>query len=195
MKRLTIAALAAAASIAAFAAPETYLLDPAHTLPTFSINHLGMSTVRGIFEGSSGKVVLDRAAKTGSVELKIPTGTVYTGYLKSTGAGRTRDEHLRSADFFNAAEFPDMVFKSTKIVFAGDKPGAIEGNLTLLGVTKPLTLKVDAFNCGPNPMSKQEMCGADVSGSIKRSDFGMKYGIPAVGDEVKLNIAVEGYKQ
>jgi polyisoprenoid-binding protein YceI len=195
MKRLTLAAIAATASFAALAAPETYQLDPTHTLPGFAVNHLGMSTVRGMFEGASGKVVLDRAAKTGSIELKIPTATVYTGHLKSTGAGRTRDEHLRSADFFNAAEFPEMTFKSTKIVFAGDKPESIEGALTLLGVTKPVTLKVDSFNCGANPMSKKDMCGADVSGSIKRSDFGMKYAIPAVGDEVKLTIAVEGYKQ
>ncbi len=195
MKRLTLAALAATASLAAFAAPETYLLDPTHTLPTFAINHLGMSTVRGMFEGSNGKVVLDRAAKTGSIEVKIPTGSVYTGYVKSSGAGRSRDEHLRSADFFNAAEFPDMIFKSTKIHFAGDKPETIDGNLTLLGVTKPLTLKVDAFNCGPNPMSKKEMCGADLSGSIKRSDFGMKFGIPGISDEVRLNIAAEGYRQ
>ncbi len=194
MKHLAVLALAAA-SFAAFAAPETYQLDPTHTLPGFSVNHLGMSTVRGMFEGATGKVVIDRAAKTGSIELKIATASVYTGYNKPTGAGRTRDEHLRSADFFNVAEFPEMSFKSTKIHFAGDKPDSIEGTLTLLGVTKPLTLKVDAFNCGANPMTKKDMCGADVSGSIKRSDFGMKYAVPAVGDEIKLSIAVEGYRQ
>ena len=193
--RTAVAALAVAASSAAVASAETYTLDPTHTLPGFAVSHFGMSTVRGMFEGSTGKVVLDRAAKTGSIEVKIPTASVYTGYNKSTGAGRTRDEHLRAADFFNAAEFPEMVFKSTKINFAGDKPDTIEGTLTLLGVTKPLTLKVDSFNCGPHPFNKKEMCGADVSGSIKRSDFGMKYGVPAIGDEVKLTIAVEGYKQ
>lgn len=195
MKRLAVTTLAAAASFAALAAPETYVLDPTHTLPGFAVNHFGMSTVRGMFEGASGKVVLDRAAKTGSVELKIATATVYTGYNKPTGAGRTRDEHLRSADFFNVAEFPEMTFKSTKVLFAGDKPDSIEGTLTLLGVTKPVTLKVDAFNCGTNPMTKKDMCGADVSGVIKRSDFGMKYAIPAVGDEIRLSIAVEGYRQ
>lgn len=195
MKRLAVTTLAAAASFAALAAPETYVLDPTHTLPGFAVNHFGMSTVRGMFEGASGKVVLDRAAKTGSIELKIATATVYTGYNKPTGAGRTRDEHLRSADFFNVAEFPEMTFKSTKVQFAGDKPDSIEGTLTLLGVTKPVTLKVDAFNCGTNPMTKKDMCGADVSGVIKRSDFGMKYAIPAVGDEIRLSIAVEGYRQ
>lgn len=195
MKRHAIAALAAAASFAALAAPETYVLDPHHTLPGFAINHLGMSTVRGMFEGTTGKVVLDRAAKTGSIELKIPTASVYTGYTKPTGEGRTRDDHLRSADFFNVAEFPDMTFKSTRIHFTGDKPDTIEGTLTLLGVTKPVTLKVDSFNCGPNPMSKQAMCGADVSGTIKRSDFGMKFGIPVIADEVHLAIAVEDYRK
>lgn len=195
MKRLVLTTAIAVASFACAAAPETYQLDATHTLPGFSVNHLGMSTVRGMFEGASGKVVIDRAAKSGSVELKIATASVYTGYNKATGAGRTRDEHLRSADFFNVAEFPEMSFKSTKLNFAGDKPDSIEGTLTLLGVTKPLTLKVESFNCGANPMSKKDMCGADVSGSIKRSDFGMKYAIPVVGDEIKLFIAVEGYKQ
>ena len=194
MKRLIVITVAAVASFAATAAPETLVLDPQHTLPTFSVSHFGMSTVRGIFEGTTGRVTIDNAAKTGSVEVKIPTGTVFTGYLKSVGSGRTRDEHLRSADFFNSAEFPEMVFKSTKFVFVGDKPDTIEGTLTLLGVTKPLTLKVDHFNCGTNPFSKKEMCGADLSGSIKRTDFGMKFGVPAISDEVKLLIAVEGYK-
>ncbi|MFO1265731.1 MAG: YceI family protein [Rubrivivax sp.] len=195
MKRFALALLATVAATASQAAPETYTLDPTHTLPGFSVRHFGMSTVQGLFEGATGKVVIDRAAKTGSVEIKIATAGIYTGYNKPTGAGRTRDEHLRSADFFNVAEFPEMTFKSTKVVFAGETPSSIEGTLTLLGVTRPLTLKVDSFNCGANPMSKKEMCGADVSGSIKRSDFGMKYAVPAIADEVKLVIAVEGYKQ
>lgn len=195
MKRLALALIAAAAASAGIAAPETYLLDPTHTLPGFAVNHLGMSTVRGLFEGASGKVVIDRAARTGSIELKIATATVYTGFGKATGAGRSRDEHLRSADFFNVAEFPEMSFKSTKIHFTGDAPDSIEGTLTLLGVSKPVTLKVDSFKCGANPMSKKEMCGADVSGTIKRSDFGMKYALPAVGDEVTLNIEFEGDKE
>ena len=197
MKHLPFLTLIAAGSLScasATAAPETYTFDSTHTLPTFSVNHLGMSTVRGVFEGSTGKVTIDNAAKSGSVEVTIPTGTVFTGYLKPTGAGRTRDEHLRAADFFNAAEFPTMVYKSTKFVYTGDKPTSIEGTLTLLGVTKPVTLKVDHFTCGPHPFNKKEMCGADLSGTIKRSDFGMKFGVPAIGDDVALAIAVEAYK-
>ena len=194
MKRFALAAALALTGAAAFAVPETYVLDPTHTLPNFSVQHFGMSTVRGMFEGATGKVVIDRAAKTGSVDVKIPTAGLYTGYAKPIGQGRTRDEHLKAADFFNVAEFPDMVYKSTKFNFAGDKPTSIEGTLTLLGVTKPVTLKVDGFNCGANPFTKKDMCGADLSGAIKRSDFGMKFGIPAIADEIKLEIAVEGYK-
>ena len=112
MKRVSFLAAALATSFAAFAAPESYTLDPAHTIPYFSVQHFGMSTVQGHFERSSGKVTLDRAAKTGSIEVKIPTGTVSTGDGKRADGQRSRDEHLRAADFFNSAEFPDMVFKS-----------------------------------------------------------------------------------
>ena len=193
-KRLTLIA-AAMTSFAACAAPESYTLDPTHTVPNFSVNHFGMSTVYGHFERSTGKVTLDRAAKTGSIEVKIPTATISTGDAKRTDGQRSRDDHLRSTDFFNVAEFPDMVFKSTKLSFNGDKLHTAEGTLTLLGVSKPVTLTATAFNCGVNPMIKKDMCGADLVGSIKRSDFGMKYGVPAISDEVKLFIAVEGYKE
>lgn len=191
----TLKALLLMAPLSALAAPETYVLDPTHTIPVFSISHFGMSTVYGKFERSTGKVVLDRAAKSGSIEVKIPTTTISTGDSKRTDGQRSRDEHLRTADFFNVAEFPDMVFKSTKFNFAGDKVESVEGTLTLLGVSKPLKLTAAGFNCGPNPFSKKEMCGADLVGSIKRTDFGMKFGVPAISDEVKLMIAVEAYKQ
>ncbi|KAB2876328.1 MAG: polyisoprenoid-binding protein [Burkholderiaceae bacterium] len=191
----TLEALLLMAPLTALAAPETYVLDPTHTIPVFSISHFGMSTVYGKFERTTGKVVLDRAAKTGSIDVKIPTATISTGDSKRTDGQRSRDEHLRTADFFNVAEFPEMVFKSTKFNFAGDKVESVEGTLTLLGITKPLRLTAASFNCGPNPFSKKEMCGADLVGSIKRTDFGMKFGVPAISDEVKLLIAVEGYKQ
>lgn len=194
MNRLSQIALGVLLPISALAAPETYTLDPTHTIPYFSVSHFGMSTVQGHFERSTGKVVLDLAAKTGSIEVKIPTATIATGDSKRADGARSRDEHLRAADFFNAAEFPEMVFKSTKLNFAGDKVSSVEGTLTLLGVTKPLTLTATHFNCGPHPFNKKAMCGADLSGSLKRSDFGMKFGLPAIGDEIKLTIAVEGYK-
>jgi len=179
----------------AIAAPETYSLDSTHTIPNFSVQHLGMSTVWGHFERATGKVVIDRAAKSGSIEVKIPTTTISTGDAKRADGQRSRDEHLRTTDFFNVAEFPEMVFKSTKLNFSGDKVQSVDGTLTLLGVTKPVTLTATSFNCGANPMSKKDMCGGDLVATIKRTDFGMKYAVPAIGDEVKLFIAVEGYKE
>ena len=179
----------------AMAAPETYSMDPIHTTPNFAVSHLGMAMVYGHFERVSGKITMDRAAKTGSFEVKIPTTTVATNDAKRADGQRSRDEHLRTADFLNVAEFPEMVFKSTKMNFNGDKLESVEGNLTLLGVTKPLKLTATAFSCGPNPFTKKEMCGADLTGSIKRTDFGMKYGVPAIGDEVHLLISVEAYKE
>ncbi|MEO8296487.1 MAG: YceI family protein [Burkholderiales bacterium] len=187
--------LASLLPLSAWAAPTTYMLDPTHTIPYFAVNHLGMSTVQGHFERTSGNVTLDVAAKTGAIELKVPTATISTGDGKRSDGTRSRDDHLRSADFFNVAEFPEMVFKSTKFNFKGDKPETIEGTLTLLGVSKQVKLAVVGFNCGANPMSKQQMCGADLAGTIKRSDYGMKYGVPAIGDDIKLTIAVEAYKQ
>ncbi len=195
MTRITSLLLALLMPLGVNAAPETYNLDPTHTVPNFSVQHLGMSTVWGHFERSTGKVVLDRAAKSGSIEVRIPTATISTGDAKRPDGGRTRDDHLRAPDFFNVAEFPEMVFKSSKLTFAGDKLQSVDGMLTLLGVSKPVTLAVTSFNCGPNPGNKKAMCGADLVGSIKRSDFGMKYGVPLVSDEVKLFIAVEGYKE
>jgi len=195
MTRLSSLLLAMLLPLGATAAPETYNLDPTHTVPNFSVQHLGMSTVWGHFERTTGKIVLDRAAKSGSLEVKIPTATISTGDSKRPDGRRTRDDHLRTTDFFNVAEFPEMVFRSTKLTFAGDKLHSVEGTLTLLGVTKPVTLTVAAFNCGANPGNRKEMCGADLVGNIKRSDFGMRYAVPAVSDEVKLFIAVEGYKE
>jgi polyisoprenoid-binding protein YceI len=181
--------------LAAAAAPVTYNVDPIHSFPNFTINHLGMTNVHGRFERMSGKITLDTAAKTGSMEIKIPTETISTGDAKRADGARSRDEHLRSADFFNSKEFPEMVFKSTKLNFAGDKVESVEGNLTLLGVTKPMKLQVTSFNCGPHPFSKKPMCGAYVEGTIKRTDFGMKFGVPAISDDVKLAIGLEAYPE
>lgn len=193
--RALVAALVCAVPLAAFAAPETYDIDPIHSFAYFAIDHLGVSTVRGRFDKSSGKFTLDRAAKTGSVEVVIDTASISTGDNVKGARPRTRDEHLRSADFFNVAEFPEMTYKSTAVKFNGDTPAEIEGQLTLLGVSKPMTLKVERWTCKDHPMRKKPMCGGDASGSFKRTDFGMKYGVPAIGDEVKISINFEAYKQ
>lgn len=193
MKKALLAA-ALALPIASYANPESYTLDPYHTFPHFEVDHLGVSTMRGTFRKSSGKFTIDRAAKTGSVELSVETASVDTGDGDKGSRPRARDEHLRTADFFNVAEFPRMTFKSTGVKFAGDNPAEVAGQLTLLGVTRPLTLKIERWTCKDNPMSKKPMCGGNASASLKRSDFGMKYGIPAVGDDLKLSFEFEGYK-
>ena len=171
-------------------AADNYTIDPEHTFPHFSVNHLGFSTMHGRFEKTSGKATLDIAGKKGSVELNIEAASVTTGFAK-------RDTHLRTPDFFNASEFPTISYKSTSFKFKGDTPVSIEGNLTLLGITKPVTITINAFKCGLDPMDalrKREKCGADASTQIKRTDFGMKFGVPIVGNDIKLAFEIEAIK-
>ena len=185
----TAFAVSVALPLSAFAA-DSYTVDPPHTFPHFSINHLGFSTMQGRFDKTSGTITLDRAAKTGSVAISIETASVSTGFAK-------RDDHLKSPDFFNAAEFPAIIYKSTAMHFKGDKPVSVDGNLTISGVTKPVAFKIDAFNCGLDPMDPKKIkqkCGADAHAQIKRSDFGVKFALPNVGDEVKLVLEIEAYK-
>lgn len=193
--QLMTAALAVATPLAANAAPETYVIDPIHSFAYFAIDHFGVSTIRGRVHTAGGKFTLDTAAKAGTLEVAFDTASVDTGDKERGSRPRTRDEHLRSADFFNVAEFPQMTYKATAVKFNGDAPAEVEGQLTLLGVTKPVTLKIDRWTCKSHPMRKVPMCGGDASTSIKRTDFGMKYGVPAIGDEVKISINVEAYKQ
>ncbi len=168
-------------------AADSYTIDPTHTWPVFEVNHLGFSNQRGRFDKSSGKVTLDVAAKKGSVELVIETASVDMGFEKW-------NQHMKGGDFFNVVIFPTMRFTSDKLVFDGDKVVGAEGYLTLLGISKPVTLTVSNFNCGSNPMTRKAMCGANISTTIKRSDFGMKQFIPAVSDEVKIYSPIEAYK-
>ena len=123
--------------------------------------------------------MLDRAAKTGSVDISVATSSIGTGDPKL-------EEHLRSPDFFNAEKFPAMTFKSKDVRFNGDVPAAADGELTLLGVTRPLTLSISKVVCAQHPFFKKEDCGAEITGILKRSDFGMNKYVPAVGDEVTL---------
>lgn len=195
MSRLSIALLSCLLPLSAMAAPVTYVIDPLHSYPTFTVNHLGMSTTYGRFDKMTGTITLDQAAKTGSLEAKIATASISTGDAKRADGTRSRDEHLRSPDFFNTAEFPEIVFKSTKFNFKGDDVESVDGTLTMLGVTKPVKLNVTSFKCGPHPFNKKPMCGADAQTSFKRTDWGMKFGVPAIGDEIKLIIGVEAYPQ
>ena len=181
--------------LAAMAAPTTYVIDPLHSFPNFTINHLGMSTIHGRFDKMAGKITIDQGAKTGSLEAKIASVSVNTGDSKRADGTRSRDEHLRSADFFNSAEFPDVVYKSTKFNFKGDDVESVDGTLTMLGVTRPVKLTVTSFKCGPHPFSKKPMCGADVQATIKRTDWGIKFGVPAIADDVNLMLNIEAYPE
>lgn len=193
--RIAACLLAASLPLAAEAAPETFTLDPYHSFLHFEVDHLaGVSRLRGRFDKLAGKFVIDRQAHTGSLEVTVQTASITTGDNERGNRPRSRDEHLRSADFFNAAEFPTLTFRSTRVMFKGDAPASIEGNATMLGVTRPLTLSVIHWRCGAHPQSKREMCGANATTKLKRSDFGMKFGIPGVGDEQELWIGMEGYK-
>lgn len=192
---LAVAAISAVLPQAALAQSGSYTLDTYHTYVHFEVDHIaGISRMRGRFDKATGKFTLDQAGKTGSLDVIVQTASISTGDNDKGSRPRARDEHLRSPDFFNVAEFPTMTFKSTKVIFKGDVPGAIEGNVTLLGVTKPVTFNVEHWRCAPHPASKKDMCGANATSTIKRSEFGMKYGIPSVGDELKLWVEVEGYK-
>jgi polyisoprenoid-binding protein YceI len=150
-----------------------------------------MTNIVGRFDKMTGEITLDMAAKTGSIEATIATATVNTGDAKRTDGARSRDETLRSADFYNTAEFPELVYKSTKFNFKGGDVESIEGTLTLLGVTKPVRLNFTSFRCAPHPFSKKPMCGAVADAPIKRTGYGMKFGVPGVSDEAKLTLGIE----
>lgn len=167
-------------------AADSYTIDPSHTYPNFTISHLGFSTMHGRFNKTTGKLTMDKAKGTGSVDITIDAASIDTGFEK-------RNEHLRSPDFLNAAESPEITYKSTKVTITGDK-ATVEGNLTIMGTSKPVTLNVDKITCGAHPMNKKEMCGFNATAAIKRSDFGVKYGLPAIGDEMQLNLEVEAFK-
>jgi len=166
---------------------QTYQIEPGHTYPSFEADHLGISFWRGKFLKTAGKVVLDRAAKTGSVEITIDASSIDFGHTKM-------NEHARGKDMFNVEKFPTVTYKSTALKFDGDKLTSVEGDMTLLGVTKPMKLTISHFKCIMHPMLKREVCGADAHASFDRSDYGLNYGIPRFAPEVKLAIQVEAVK-
>lgn len=197
MRNLAIALIALTLPLASAAQVESYNIDPFHTIPYWETDHLGFATLRGHFSKTTGKFTVDRAAKTGALEVTIQTASLNTGDTEREGRARTRDEHLRSPDFFNVAEFPTMTYRSTSVKFKGDDPEVIEGNLTLLGVTRPVSLKIERWRCGPDPRTagKRYQCGGNATASFKRSDFGMKFALPtAIGDEVKVWMSFYGFR-
>lgn len=185
--RLALALLAAGLVTGpAIAAPATYTVDPSHTYPSFKAAHKSLSFWRGKFNKTSGTIVLDRDAKTGTVDITIDATSIDFGHDKM-------NEHAISEDFFNTAKFPTVTYKG-KIKFDGDKPAAVEGEMTLLGVTKPLKLEIDHFTCAPHPMLKREVCGADAEGEFNRADFGMTKAAEGEWGKSKIEIQVEALK-
>jgi polyisoprenoid-binding protein YceI len=184
-----------AATLAAFfvvgtvqAAPATYTVDSTHSFPRFSYSHFGLSTQLSKFDMTTGTLVLDKVAKSGSVDVVIDMKSVNTGF-------KVLNAELIGEDYFDTAKYPTSTFKSTKVNFDGDKPSTVEGNLTIKGITKPVTLKITSFTNIDHPMYKKEAIGAEATAVIKRSDFNASKYVPYVGDDVTITLTVEAIKQ
>ena len=158
--------------------------------PMFEVQHMGgFSNQRGSFGKVSGKIMLDRAAKKGSIELTIDTTSIRS-------FNDRLDAVLKGEDYFNVAKYPTMTFKSSNLMFDGDRLVGADGELTMLDVTKPVSLKVVNFMCGEHPFNKKPMCGAEATATIMRSEWGMKAGIPkSTSDQVRLTLPVEAYRE
>ena len=172
----------------AIAAPKTFDIDGSHTFPRFSYSHFGYSTQVSRFDNTTGTVVFDADAKTGSVDITIDMKSVNTGFADFNG-------HIQGEDFLDTAKFPKATFKSTKVNFQDGKPASIEGQLTIKGVTKAVTLTVTSFPAMPHPMLKKDAIGANAFTVIKRSEFNAGKYAPYVGDEVRIDIALEAIQK
>lgn len=189
MKKTLIAALFTSLIAGpAFATPQTYVLDPTHSFPRFSYDHMGMSKQILRFNKTTGAVVLDKDANQAHVDVTIDMTSIDTGF-------GLFDEHIQGEDFLDTTQYPTATFKSTQVVFEGDQPVSIEGDLTIKDVTKPVTLTVTSFFNGPHPMLEKDAIGANATTVIKRSDFNAGHFAPAVGDDVTLDIALEAILQ
>lgn len=184
---LIAAGLIAAGLSTSALAVDTFNIDSRHTFPYFQISHMGFSQQSGRFNKATGKISLDAAAGKGTAQVTIDTASVDMGL-------DDWDKHMRGPDFFNAEQFPSMTFSADNFIFEAGKPVAAEGTLTLLGVSKPVKLAIANFSCGIHLMLRKEVCGANLSTSIRRSDFGMTKYLPAVGDEVRIHIPIEAFK-
>ena len=171
------------------AAPAVYNIDPTHTFPSFEADHMGgMSIWRGKFEKTSGTVQLDLAAKSGSIDITIDASSIDFGMSKLS-------DHVKSDQMLDVAKFPTATYKGKLTKFKGDVPTEVDGELTLHGVTKPVTLTINSFKCIEHPMLKKQVCGADATGSFNRADFGVGFGQQmGFKMDVKLAIQVEAVK-
>ena len=189
MNRFLLVMALGAVATAAGAAPTNYMIDPDHTHPSFEVDHFGgLSVWRGIFQKSSGSVVLDTAAQTGSVQITVDTASIDLAHDKL-------NEHVVSPEILDVAKFPTATYKATLGGFRNGAPTIATGTLTLHGVTKPLTLNIDSFKCIRNPMTQKDVCGADAVGTFNRADFGVNFGQQyGFRQEVALRIQVEAIK-
>jgi polyisoprenoid-binding protein YceI len=189
MKKSYLLPLLILGAASANAATATYTLDPDHTHPSFEVDHFGgLSTWRGTFKKTTGKVQYDAAAKSGAVDVLIDTASIDLAHDKL-------NEHVSSAEMLDVAKFPTAEYKGKFGEFSGDSPKTIVGELTLHGVTKPVTLSINSFKCFEHPMLKKQVCGADAIGSFNRADFGVNYGQQyGFKQDVLLRIQVEGIK-
>ncbi len=174
----------------ALATPVTYMVDPSHTYPSFEADHMGgMSVWRGKFDKSSGTIVLDKEKGSGTVDITVDTSSIDFGHEKL-------NEHAKTPDMFDVAKYPTATYKGKLANFKNGAPTEVQGEFTLHGVTKPLTLTIDQFLCKPNPLVKKEVCGADAHGSFNRKDFGVGFGENyGFKMDVKLAIQVEAIRQ
>jgi polyisoprenoid-binding protein YceI len=186
---LAVSSALAAAALSAHAAPVKYDIDPNHTYPSFTADHFGgVSTWRGKFKRSGGTVVLDPQAQSGSVEVKVDTASIDLGHDKLNA-------HVKSPDFLDVEKYPTATYTGKLVKFRDGMPTEVDGSLTLHGVTKPVTLRIDSFKCTKNPLTKKDFCGANASGEFNREDFGIGYG-KQMGFDMKtgLQIQVEAIK-
>jgi polyisoprenoid-binding protein YceI len=187
LKALAFAAAAIGAASLAQAQTTVYSVEPTHTFVTWEAKHFGTSTSRGRFDKKEGSITLDRTAGTGKAEISIDTASISTGVAPFDG-------HLKSKDFFNSEVHPKAMFKAD-FKLDGGKVVSVPGELTLLGVTKPVTIKANGFNCFDHPRFKKQVCGGDFETTIKRSEFGMNYGLPGIPDDIRLVIQIEAVAQ
>jgi polyisoprenoid-binding protein YceI len=173
----------------AVAEPVRYELEPTHSFVNFEVMHFGTSTLRARFDTVEGHVVLDRQAGTGEARITIDSGSISSGTPDF-------DKHLKSADFLNVAQTPKATFVGDKFQFDGEKLGSVGGNLTLLGKTMPVTLTATNFNCYDQPVLKVHVCGGDFETTIKRSQWGMTWGLDmGIPDDVRLLVQVEAIQK
>ena len=185
--KLAVAIFGATLVAAPAVAQEVYVLDAKHTTPIFEVTHLGFSQQRGLFGSTTGKVTIDRTAKKGAIDVSIATASLVMA--------PSLQNLVKSDEFLNVEKFPTMTYKSTDLVFDGDNLVGANGEFTLLGVTRPVALKVTSFKCAPNPFNKRPMCGGEATATLKRTEFGMKAALGAASDEIRIVIPFEAGRE